>query len=136
MPSLAERLRKTTAGQLRYGQARRIVQARRREIAEALKEGFAIKDIWRQLAHEEALSIQYRAFCKQVRRLIQDNRDMQAVVTPGNVSRDGPDRARENVGKAAADRSARSEDRTPLQVPDKPRPTFKWNPRPKKEDLI
>ena len=131
MPRLVERLRKRTPGQLRYGQARRIVQTRRREIAEALKEGFAVKDIWRCLVEEEALTIQYRAFCNQVRKLIQDSRNMAAATTLAAE----PDKPTENAGRKAGT-SIQPADRKPLQVPDKPGPTFKWNPRPKKEDLI
>ena len=130
MPRLVERLRKRTPGQLRYGQARRIVQTRRREIAEALKEGFAVKDIWRCLVEEEALTIQYRAFCNQVRKLVQGNTDMGAAA-PKKV----PDKAEEDASTTAVT-STQPAGRTPLQLPDEPRPTFKWNPRPKKEDLI
>ena len=130
VPSLVERLRKKTPGQQRYGQARRIVQIKRQEIAEALKDGFAVKDIWRYFVEEEGLTIQYRAFCNQVRKLIQDSRTEPAATLGSD-----PDGAAGNMEVTTVP-SVQPTDQEPHHAPEKPRKTFKWNPSPKIEDFV
>ena len=46
--------------------------AQRDQIAQSLRDGWAMVQIWETLHHEGRITTGYAAFCKQVKRLIRD----------------------------------------------------------------
>lgn len=122
MGNLLDELRSQKEADLqdRRGANRRFVLARHAEIQAALQQGFTIKDVWRLLSSNGAIRIKYDAFRLLVRKYVQARTGKTSSVP----------------SETDAEKTASDAEHEPLRVPDKPGPTFKWNPRPKKEDLI
>lgn len=120
---IAERAKKTKK-QARGGANRAAFLAHKDEIANAIADGWPVKDIWQTLSDEGAITFSYDSFIRYVRNLITDKPEKKHSLP-------GPETlAAKDPVSPKADRSTAS---TPQPVP-MPNPTetpgFKFNPKP------
>jgi len=82
---IAERAKKTKK-QARGGANRAAFLAQRDEIANAIGDGWPIKDIWQTLCEEGSISFSYDAFINYVRKLITDKKQSPSGSLPKTLA--------------------------------------------------